>query len=119
MLVLNNFEKRVTRVKIDIMNLSFRGCHEDDKKMYRSRNWKYDGACDEILFGEGGEKQTISCPLTIYVNIYRCIFVFYQCIYKYTYRNKVLTNKSFKKQNQAFLIILLQISGHVPVQSQD
>ena len=51
------------------MNLFFRGCHEDDKEIHQSRNWKYDGACDETLFGKGGEKQTISCRLTVYVNI--------------------------------------------------
>ena len=51
------------------MNLFFRGCHEDDKEIHKSRTWKYDGACDETLFGKGGEKQTISCRLTVYVNI--------------------------------------------------
>ena len=51
------------------MNLFCRGCHKDDKEIHQSRNGKYDGACDETLFGKGSEKWRISCRWTVYVNI--------------------------------------------------
>ena len=59
--------KRFTRVKILHNELIF---EDDGKEIHQSRNWKYDGACDETLSGKGDEKQTISCRLTVYINIY-------------------------------------------------